>query len=85
MRWVSRHHMQLSNAASGLLTMNNSTAALGARCMRFSDDFVVCTKAPYPCRICRQANYHGRLSRSEFHDGQVPLNASGSCSWCWYS
>ena len=31
------------------------------------------------------AIYHGRLSRSEFHDGQVPLKASGSCSWCWYS
>ena len=29
--------------------------------------------------------YHGRLSRSEFHEGQVPLKASGSCSWCWYS
>ena len=29
--------------------------------------------------------YQGRLSRSEFHEGQVPLNASGSCSWCWYS
>jgi hypothetical protein len=26
------------------------------------------------------AIYHGRLSRSEFHDGQVPLKASGSCS-----
>ena len=31
------------------------------------------------------AAYHGRLSRSEFHEGQVPLKASGSCSWCWYS
>ena len=31
------------------------------------------------------AVYHGRLSRSEFHEGQVPLKASGSCSWCWYS
>jgi hypothetical protein len=29
--------------------------------------------------------YHGRLSRSEFQEGQVPLKASGSCSWCWYS
>jgi hypothetical protein len=32
-----------------------------------------------------QANYQGRLSRSEFHEGQVPLKARGSCSWCWYS
>jgi len=31
--------------------------------------------------IPRPAVYHGRLSRSEFHDGQVPLKASGSCSW----
>ena len=31
------------------------------------------------------AVYQGRLSRSEFHEGQVPLKASGSCSWCWYS
>jgi len=29
--------------------------------------------------------YQGRLSRSEFHEGQVPLKARGSCSWCWYS
>jgi hypothetical protein len=29
--------------------------------------------------------YHGRSSRSEFQEGQVPLKASGSCSWCWYS
>jgi hypothetical protein len=28
---------------------------------------------------------HLRLSRSEFHEGQVPLKARGSCSWCWYS
>ena len=33
----------------------------------------------------RRTIYHGRLSRSEFHEGQVPLKASGSCSWCWYS
>ena len=32
-----------------------------------------------------RAVYHGRLSRSEFHEGQVPLKARGSCSWCWYS
>ena len=25
------------------------------------------------------------MSRSEFHEGQVPLKARGSCSWCWYS
>ena len=31
----------------------------------------------------RRTIYHGRLSRSEFHEGQVPLNARGSCSWCW--
>ena len=31
------------------------------------------------------AVYQGRLSRSEFHEGQVPLKARGSCSWCWYS
>ncbi len=35
-----------------------------------------------PCPI---SPYHGRLSRSEFQEGQVPLKASGSCSWCWYS
>ena len=36
-------------------------------------------------QLSRIEIYHGRLSRSEFHDGQVPLKASGSCSWCWYS
>jgi hypothetical protein len=36
-----------------------------------------CDKAP--------GDYQGRLSRSEFHEGQVPLKARGSCSWCWYS
>ena len=27
--------------------------------------------------------YQGWLSRSEFHDGQRPPKAIGSCSWCW--
>jgi hypothetical protein len=30
----------------------------------------------------RPAVYQGRLSRSEFHEGQVPLKARGSCSCC---
>jgi len=39
------------------------------------------------CCLIRSScdNHHGLLSRSEFHEGQVPLNARGSCSWCWYS
>ena len=27
--------------------------------------------------------YQSLLSRSEFQEGQVPLKATGSCSWCW--
>ena len=31
----------------------------------------------------KAAIYQSLLSRSEFQEGQVPLKATGSCSWCW--
>ena len=31
----------------------------------------------------KSALYQSLLSRSEFQEGQVPLKATGSCSWCW--
>ena len=31
----------------------------------------------------QSAIYQSLLSRSEFQEGQVPLKATGSCSWCW--
>jgi hypothetical protein len=40
-----------------------------------------CARAPLAL-LGGSDNYQGRLSRSEFHEGQVPLKARGSCSCC---